>query len=727
MRALDSGGRGPASFGAQHGCERCEARVAREFVHGHRQLAPPVRETVFRRARHVHLQQLAGDVFELHADEPRRRAGQVRVHGVDERRRRIGHGGRLHGSARRQQRLVFQREQQPRAVLGPAQHVLLARGFVRVQVQPREHFHVFAEPEAPQRRQVVRADHGQRLRVPLRGRLERAVLRALEQQRPVRKQRFLGHRLAHARRHVAQVLADHHALVPVAFQCEDREHLLERIAHVGAVAFGGPEKAHERHDVIEPERAGMAHVRAQGFDPRLELRMFERERVDRRQAPVLPQCVQRIGRRAHVHAQRIQPRLHPHFRAAFVRAHGEIAIQAQAHAAVARIALDAFQLRLGQPLQPQPELHVRFVLARERLHAFGIHVPVFLRPRGPAPDVRVLPVEMRLQGFEERVAAERVLALFHESFEPGAARRALAELVRLEVPPQHQQHFLLRRGHAGVVDELAVAQRLQTLLERIRIDVCRGLAASALVEEQLHVEVDRVQRIAARWAVRACHFGPVRKESMQRRQADERCALARGDLHQPAQVAEVADAPVVGGAQRVQLHGAAPPALAGFERRGHPAARGRHDDRARWRLRFRGDHKPPITAFQIRGQLDRVIVARAGHLARAQARARRSIHRVQLPLAPARRAAPFDARTRAFGHHAKARKAAGARLRRVLVRDAHGLQRAAQHVFADLLVLAPEAAVVQRDAAPLGQLGDLPGYAAHACRPRVHRAAQAGQ
>jgi hypothetical protein len=56
------------------------------------------------------------------------------------------------------------------------------------------------------------------------GRAEAAVLAALEQQRAVRQQRFFEHRLAHFRRHVAQVLADHHAVMAMTFQRQDAQH-----------------------------------------------------------------------------------------------------------------------------------------------------------------------------------------------------------------------------------------------------------------------------------------------------------------------------------------------------------------------------------------------------------------------------------------------------------------------------------------------------------------------
>src|SRR5205823_1303947 len=147
---------------------------------------------------------------------------------------------------------------------------------------------------------------------------------------------------------------------------------------------------------------------------------------------------------------------------------------------------------------------------------------------------------------------------------------------------------------------------------------CR-FARSALIEQQLHVEVDRVQRVAARRAVRARDLGPVREKGMQRAEADERRSLPRGDLDQAPQVAEIADAPVVRRTQRIELHGATPPAFARFQCRRHPAALGRDDDEA-MALLLAGDGEMPIATLEVRRQVDAVVVAGTGDFALAYAR-----------------------------------------------------------------------------------------------------------
>ena len=89
----------------------------------------------------------------------------------------------------------------------------------------------------------------------------------------------------------AQVLADDEAAVALAFECDDAEQVGERIAHVGAVdgrrPRGHPEQAHQPHHVIDAQRAGVAHVRAQRRDEGRVACRLQTLRQHRRQAPVL--------------------------------------------------------------------------------------------------------------------------------------------------------------------------------------------------------------------------------------------------------------------------------------------------------------------------------------------------------------------------------------------------------------------------------------------------------
>ena len=717
-----------AALGAQDGRERRPARIAAQRFDADRQLAAPVREAVLGRARHVHLQQLPGDVFQLHAHQPARRAGEIGVHRIDQRLRRVRQRRRLHARALGQQLFALQREQQVGAVLRPLQDLLFARRSIGIEPELRAQLDVLAEPEAAQRGQVVRADHRQRLGLPLRGPAKAPVFLALEQQRLVRQQVALAHGLAHAGRYVAQVLADHHAFVAQALQRQHAHQVVERVLHVGAAVRPGPEQAHERHHVVEPQCARMTHVGAQRVDEGLVARLPQALRAPGRQPPVLPAGGERIGRGAGVHAQRVHPMLDPGLGAAAVDAHGEVAIQPDAHAARARIALARLELQFRQPLQPEAELHLRRVFAPERPHRVAFRVAVFRGPGRPAPYIGVGRVQVVVQRFEQGVAPGAVLALAHVGEEVRAARVVLVQLVPFEMAPQQRQHFVLGGGDAFVVDHLAVAQAAQAVLERLRLHLLHRLVAAAQVDQRLHVEIQGVERLAARRAVRARGGGVVREERVQRAQADERCTLMRRQVAQPAQVAEIADAPVARGAQRIELDRAAPPALA-LPERGRDVALARRDRHAAELVRRCAFEREPVVAGgEGLRQGDGRRLEAALHVAA------RELQRVVLAReAPAQRrvfvAGPAQHAGVAFAQHAHGGQAM------LLDRDGtavagHGGQRAREHRVGNDFFLAPEpvVAIGHAEAACLLRERQV-GEVAHSVisSPKVQRADHAGQ
>jgi hypothetical protein len=81
-----------------------------------------------------------------------------------------------------------------------------------------------------------------------------------------------------------------------------RKQRIERHLHIGAL----PRRKAMRHeieslqseDVIEPDRAGVAHRGADHLPERLERPELQTRRIETGKTPVLPERVQRIGRRA---------------------------------------------------------------------------------------------------------------------------------------------------------------------------------------------------------------------------------------------------------------------------------------------------------------------------------------------------------------------------------------------------------------------------------------------
>ncbi|MCC2633674.1 MAG: hypothetical protein K0S48_1560 [Ramlibacter sp.] len=342
------------------------------------------------------------------------------------------------------------------------------------------------------------------------------------------------------------------------------------------------------------------------------------------------------------------------------------------------------------------------MLLAEGPHGLAIRVPVLLRPGRPAPHGVVRRVEVLLQGFEQRMPPDRLRALPHVGHEVRAARAVPVQLVLLEVAPQDAQHLGLGRRHALVVHHLGVAQRPQLVLEGVGLHFLHRLVAAAQVHQPLHVQVEGVQGLAARRRIGAGGRRVVREEGVQRAQPDEGGALVRGRVAQAAQVAEVADAPVARGSQRIQLDGAAPPALAVPQARRHEAgARGLHDAAV---LVRRGaiEGEAVVAGCQIGGQLDhRLLVAAlqlpAGHAARP-------VLGRQLPggsrafvAGPAHRAVGAGAGDM---HRRQAQVLCG----RIPAVAGHRRDRALQHGGGDEFFLAPEAVVPVRHAEAPGLL-----------------------
>ena len=71
------------------------------------------------------------------------------------------------------------------------------------------------------------------------GRHQAAVLVPLEEQDPVAQHAGLGHALAEAGRHGAQVLADDEAAMTLALEGQDAQQVVERVGDVGALGRAG--------------------------------------------------------------------------------------------------------------------------------------------------------------------------------------------------------------------------------------------------------------------------------------------------------------------------------------------------------------------------------------------------------------------------------------------------------------------------------------------------------
>jgi hypothetical protein len=158
---------------------------------------------------------------------------------------------------------------------------------------------------------------------------------------------------------------------------------------------------------------------------------------------------------------------------------------------------------------------------------------------------------MRLQ---QRAAAR------HEREELLAAFRVGKQMAAAEIPEQQLENLEFHLGDTVVIDEIGAAQRIESCPElRLVYPFAHGLAVDVF-RHRGHRNVQDVQEVTARGAIRTRPQWVCRRQRVQRIQADEARAARRQPADELLQIVEIADPPVRPGTDRVELHRNAPEA-----------------------------------------------------------------------------------------------------------------------------------------------------------------------
>ncbi len=470
--------------GGQLASEALEARLARELLDRDRELALPVGMLVDG-AGQVRLRRHAEHVLHLHQhdrggclrEEGVHRAGEVAVE-----RASPVHAGALH------QPLARERRDQRRARFA-------ARGLLRRELglaqEPERvaRLEVLFLPPTGEGGQVVRRPGDQRAPRVARRRPEAGGV-ALEEEEAIREHFRLVKAPPQALGDGAQVLADHHAVVALAFEGDDAEHLLDRVADVRAVGglhpVGHPVEAREPHHMVDAQRARARHVGAQRGDEGRIGAFAQAVGRKRRQPPILPQRVELVGRRAHAHAERVGPLVGPCFRAVGADRDGEVGVEAHRHAELAAQRLGLAQLQVRLPLEVLVQADARAVVGGEALCRFAGRVPVLRGPVAPRRAVEFL------QRLVHGMVAQGLTAHFAELRERARAARARGEVARAEMRVDPLEHRGLAGGDRRIVHVLGFAQT-PGLAAPARRE--RGIGGAELVEilHRVDGEVERIQ------------------------------------------------------------------------------------------------------------------------------------------------------------------------------------------------------------------------------------------
>ena len=280
---------------------------------------------------------------------------------------------------------------------------------------------------------------------------------------------------------------------------------------------------------------------------RLEIARDEAGGRKRREAPVLARRVVIIGRRADAGAGHGQRAVRPGGRAVRRDAHGEIQIEADAHAGGPRPRLRRAELPVGKPLQPRVKRHQLGLFLGESADGIGGGVAVFVGPAVPGGAVALLGHGLRKR-LEQSVQIERLAAVQHELLE---VRVVLVLRGVREDAEEHAERLRLEGADSAIVDHPGGAQ-LSRRLQRI---------GDALVERRLvEGDVERVQEAARGGREGAAALRRGEEERVQRVDADEIRARLRHELGEAGEILEIADAGIARRAQAVKLAGDAPAA-----------------------------------------------------------------------------------------------------------------------------------------------------------------------
>ena len=212
--------------------------------------------------------------------------------------------------------------------------------------------------------------------------------------------------------------------------------------------------------MVDAQRAGRAAVgREQCREVGIPV-VDEPVRMVRRQAPVLAQRVEDVGRRTDRRVGDVRGRICPDIGGVGVDADGEIAIERDAVAR--RIGRDRLQLFGRQPLQVHAVADL--VVCRRCVER---NVRPIGRAIGGRPRAYVAP-ESHDERFEDREAPQRVTLQLAPGFERGAALDVLRERSITDA-----QQLVFQRCDAGIIDETGSPQTRRVRAQRRVGEQCR--------------------------------------------------------------------------------------------------------------------------------------------------------------------------------------------------------------------------------------------------------------
>ena len=325
--------------------------------------------------------------------------------------------------------------------------------------------------------------------------------------------------------------------------------------------------------------------------------------MERRQIPVLPRRAQLIWRRADRHLQTIHLAVHPRIRTSARYANCQITIQAQIHPRFMTGEAENIELLGHQPLQPHIKADIGLMRHCKRPHRRAIGIAVRLRPTEPADTVFTKRNRSRLR---VKIMIQRFKSGEQTQIAPAALQklgkrltRISEHLLRIKIMENQAQRAHLQRHHLRIIDPIGLAQTLQN---RLRFRIGKPSLSRRRSLKERHTADIKINRIEPTPGRRTIRTGPIRagsEQGMQRIDAKKINAIGGKIRDQTAQIAQIANAPIMRRTQTVKLHIDAAQTLATAQRLRliHP-------------LRRDNNHAAPHLVRAV--QLQRVIPGRQG-------------------------------------------------------------------------------------------------------------------
>ena len=131
---------------------------------------------------------------------------------------------------------------------------------------------VAAKPVPFEGREIMGCGRGGGERRVLLGCEKATVLVTLEHHDAIRQDIRCSHSLAEPGRNRAEILADHCAMLATTLQCHKTQQILQRIVYIGALgrlhSVRDPVEPVQRHNMVNSQNPGMAHIGAHAVDKR---------------------------------------------------------------------------------------------------------------------------------------------------------------------------------------------------------------------------------------------------------------------------------------------------------------------------------------------------------------------------------------------------------------------------------------------------------------------------